>query len=185
MLFIARRTTAQLALAKPLDCCCNCGCDGDVALVETPLQQTRFFLVFGTELNVQEEFPYCPACRRSATRARPGGLAKLLMAGLTSSVLFFVFVMADAVLPHAIQASPFYWSLALGLVATYAYFALRARDRTPRSYYQPVRLLDADLEEGRLRRVRLEFANADYGRQFARANADHVTAGALQVRPAA
>jgi hypothetical protein len=185
MLFYGRRTTAQLALAKPLDFCCNCGRDTELTLVETPLRQTRFFLVFGTELELRDEFPYCRACRRSAGRVRPGTPARLLMAGLTTSVLFFVIVMAEAVLPHGMQASPFRWSLALGVVATYAYFAFRARRGTPRDYYQPVRLVDAQLAGGRLQRFHLEFANARYSRLFVRANAEWVAAGVLQVCAAA
>jgi hypothetical protein len=185
MIFYGHRTTAQLELTKPLDCCCNCGGASDVELVETPLQQTRFFLVYGTELELRDAFPYCRACGRSATRVRPGALAKLLMAGLTTSVLFLVIVMAESVLPHVMQASPFWWSLALGLAATYAYFVFRVRRGSPRSYYQPVRLVEAQLGEGRLQWLRLEFANAAYCRLFARANADRVAAGVLQVQAAA
>ena len=185
MLFVARRTTARLVLAKPPDCCCNCGDDGDVALVETPLQQTRFFLVFGTELILLEEFPYCAACRRSTARARPGVLGKLLMAALATAVLFFVLMMADAVLPRGMRESPFRWSLGLGVTATSTYFALRTAQATPRRYYQPVRVVEAQLAGGGLQRVGLEFANAAYGRLFARANADRVAAGELQVHTAA
>ena len=58
MLFIARRTNADLELTKPLDYCCNCGHDGDVDLIATPMQLTRFFLVVGTELNLRDDFPY-------------------------------------------------------------------------------------------------------------------------------
>lgn len=185
MLFHARRTTAQLYFAKPLDCCCNCGRDTDVALVETALQQTRFYFVFGTELRLHEDFPYCDACRRSATRVRPGGPGKLLMAALTTAVLFFLIVMASEALPRAVQASPFRSSLVLGVVGAYAYFGIRARRGPGPSYYQPVRLVDAQLGDGRLQCVRLEFANADYCRLFARANADYVAAGVLQVEAAA
>ena len=71
MFFVARRIEAQLELTKPLDICCNCGRDVEIELVETLLQRTRFYLVFGTELNLREDFPYCRACRRSAGRVRP------------------------------------------------------------------------------------------------------------------
>jgi hypothetical protein len=94
-------------------------------------------------------------------------------------------VMAESVLPRGMRASPFGWSLALGLAATSAYFAVRARRGTTRSYYQPVRLVEAQLGAGRPQRIRLEFANAAYCRLFARANADRVAAGVLQVRTAA
>ncbi|HEY1178807.1 MAG TPA: hypothetical protein VGF17_21855, partial [Phytomonospora sp.] len=119
------------------------------------------------------------------TRGRPGGLARLLMAALTTAGLFFVGVMAASVLPATMQERPFRWSLALGLVSAHAYFAFRARRGTPRSYYQPVRLVDVQRGAGRLYGVRLEFANADYCRMFARANADRVAAGEIQVRAAA
>jgi hypothetical protein len=185
MFFVARRTTAQLAFTKPLDCCCNCGSTGHVDLVETPLQRTRFFLVFGTELMLREEFPYCPACRRSATRVRPGLLARALMSALATSVLFCVVVAAESVLPGTMRESPFYWSGALGVVLTAAYFALRTRRGKLRSYYQPVRLADATLGGGRLQRLRLEFRSVTYSRLFARANADEVKAGVLQVEAAA
>ena len=185
MLFIARRTSAELELTKPLEFCCNCGADGDVDLVETPMQLTRFFLVFGTELNLRDEFPYCRVCRPSAGRVRPGMVAKLLMSGLTTAVLFFVIVMAESVLPESMRASPFWWSLALGIVTTFAYFAFRARGGTSRSYYQPVRLVKARMRDGYVQQVRLEFANAAYSRLFEQANAERVAGGELQVQAAA
>jgi hypothetical protein len=48
-----------------------------------------------------------------------------------------------------------------------------------------VRLVHATLGSGRLERLRLEFANAAYGQLFARANAERVAAGVLEVRSAA
>ena len=182
MIFVARRIDARVELTKPLDFCCNCGRDADIDLVETPLQRTRFFLVFGTELTVREEFPYCRGCRRSAGRVRPGTLSKLLMAALTTSILVLVIVVSESVLPDSLRTSPFWWSVALAVVASFGYFAFRARGGTPRSYYQPVRLADARMRDGHLQRLRLEFANQAYGGLFARANADLVAAGALEVR---
>ena len=182
MLFIARRTNAELELTKPLDFCCNCGDDCDVDLVETPMQLTRFFLVVGTELNLRDDFPYCRTCRPSAARVRPGVVAKLLMSALTTAMLFFVIVMAESVLPESMRASPFWWSLALGIVATFAYFAIRGRRGTPRSYYQPVRLAKARMQDGSVQQLRLEFANAAYSRLFERANAERVSKGELQVQ---
>jgi hypothetical protein len=185
MLFIARRTNAELELTKPLEFCCNCGHDGDVDLVATPMQLTRFFLVFGTELNLRDDFPYCRACRPSAGRVQPGFGAKLLLSGLTTAVLFFVIVMAESVLPDSMRASPFWWSLGLGIVATFAYFAMRGRRGTPRSYYQPVRLVKARMQDGYVQQLRLEFANAAYCRLFERANGERVASGELQVEAAA
>jgi len=185
MIFYGHRTSAQLDFIKPLDCCCNCGRDRDVDLVETPLQQTRFFLVFGTELTLTDVFPYCRECRRSATRVRPGMLARLLLSALSTAGLFFVLVMAESALPRTMRESPFWWSLALGVAGTFAYFALRARRGQSRSYYQPVRLVAARVRQSRIEQLQLEFANAAYCRLFARANAERVAAGVLAVQAAA
>jgi hypothetical protein len=82
------------------------------------------------------------------------------------------------------RASPFWWSLALGIVTTFAYFAIRGRRGTPRSYYQPVRLAKARMQDGSVQQLRLEFANAAYSRLFERANAERVASGELQVQSA-
>jgi hypothetical protein len=59
MFFAGLRTSAELSLTTPLDFCCNCGSGKRMDLVEMPLQKTRFFLFFGTELTLKETFPYC------------------------------------------------------------------------------------------------------------------------------
>lgn len=181
MFFIGHRTTARLELATPLDCCCNCGRDVDVGLVETPLRQVRFYLVFGTEVDLRADFPYCAACRRSASRVRPGVPGTLVNAALVTAILFFVLVMAESALPRTMRESPFRWSLALALVLSFAYVAMRGRRGSARSYYQPVRLAEARVRQQRIEALRLQFANAEYGGLFARANSDRIATGELRV----
>ena len=106
------------------------------------------------------------------------------MSGLTTAVLFLIIVMAESVLPESMRASPFWWSLVLGVVATFACFAIRGRRGTPRGYYQPVRLVKARMQDGYVQHVRLEFANAAYCGLFERANAERVAGGELQVQAA-
>jgi len=180
MFFIGRKTTAELQLTTPLSQCCNCGAAGEVDLVQTPLQKTRFFLFFGTELELIETFPYCKRCRSSAKRVRLGWMSKLLVACMVTAACFLGVVLSAPTLPSAIQNHLFAWTSGLGLALTGAYFAWRERKQA-RSYYQPVGLVDALLGEGGLQRIHLRFANPGYARIFAKANAELIAARLLKV----
>ena len=181
MFFVGRKTTAQLQLTTPLDCCSSCGATGEIELVETPLQKTRYFLFFGTELELQETFPFCKRCRRSAKRVRLGWFSKLLVACLAAAAIFLVLVLSAASWPRAVQANLFSSSLFLGLTLTVAYFYLREWRRSRRSYYQPVSLVDADIGESQLLRLHLRFANGAYARLFSKANAELIASQVLKV----
>ena len=78
MIFVSVKRSAQLDFTTPLKSCCNCGAARNIELVQTRLRRTRYMVFGGTELTIDETFPYCPACRRSAARARPGLLARRL-----------------------------------------------------------------------------------------------------------
>ncbi len=184
MFFVGRKTTAQLQLTTPLDCCCNCGAAGDIDLVETPLQKTRFFLFFGTELELTETFPYCKQCRRSARRVRLGRMSKLLMACVVTAAIFLVLVFAAGSMPRVVQANLFWSSVILGTTLTLGYFYLTERRNAPRTYYQPVSLVDAVLGDSQLERLHLRFANASYARLFSKANAALISARVLKVEAA-
>jgi hypothetical protein len=181
MFFIGRKTTAELQLTTPLEQCCNCGAKGEVELVQTPLQKTRYFLFFGTELELIETFPYCKRCQGSAKRVRLSWPAKLLVACMVTAGLFLGLVLSAADLPSALQNSLFAWSCVLGVALTLAYFFWRERKHTRRSYYQPVSLVDAVLGEGGLQRIHLRFVNPGYARVFSKANAPLIAARLLKV----
>jgi hypothetical protein len=184
MFFVGRKTTAQLQLTTPLDRCCNCGKQGEIELVETPLQKTRYFLFFGTELELLETFPYCRRCRRSAKRIRLGWGSKFLVTCMTMAACFLVLVLVPHALPRAMQSNLFGSALVLGALLTAAYFYLTERRGSERTYHQPVSLVNAEVDDSRLHSLRLRFANADYARIFCKANADLINARVLSVETA-
>lgn len=181
MFFIGRKTTAELQLTTPLDYCCNCGAKGEIELVQTPLQKTRFFLFFGTELELIETFPYCKRCKRSAKRVRLGWISKALVACMVAPALFLGLMWSGAAVPKFMQARLFTWASLLGLVLTMAYFYWRERAGLKRSYYQPVSLLDATLAGESLQQIHLHFSNSDYARLFSKANAELILVKWLKV----
>jgi len=183
MFFIGYKETVQLELTTPLDFCCNCGGREEIDLFETPLQKTRYFFFFGSELTLLETFPYCRRCKGSARRVRLGWLSKLLVACAVSPAVFigllpFLEFYRDS-LPRVIQTNPFASSVFIGVALTLCYFYLREWRKSRRSYYQPVSLVDTD--SGRLHNLHLKFTNASYARLFSRANSELIVAGGLKV----
>ena len=180
MFFVGLRTTANLAFTTPPECCCNCGEKHGLEFIDTPLQRTRYFGVVGTELTLTESFPYCRRCKGSASRIKLGWPGKFLVTCLLTSLLFLIMVFTAESLPAAVSSHLFGSALISALVLSLGYFLLRER-KGQRSYYQPVRLLDAKLNGHSLSQVTLEFANASYARIFEKANADMLKAGMLRV----
>ena len=181
MVFVAVRTSADLALTTPLHCCCNCGQSGPIELVQTPLRKTRYFFIFGTELTLNETFPYCKPCRRSARRVRSGLLSKVLASCLAISVLFLVFVLAAPSLPGYVTQNLFLSAVIGGTALSWAYFFSRGWGRKGSTYYQPVSLVSAENHGERLGRLRLRFYNKQYAKIFSSANAGLIARGMLRV----
>ena len=186
MFFVGIKTTDQLELNTPLDFCCNCGARGEIEreldLVETSFQKTRYFFLFGSELELKETFPYCKRCRGSARRVRLGKLSKLLVACAVSMALFLVFVYLAhrGSLPRIMQTNLFVSSVFVGAAITLAYFWLREWRKSTRSYYQPISLVNTG-DAVHPQRLHLKFTNASYARLFSRANSDFIEAGHLKV----
>lgn len=181
MFFIGRKTTGELQLTTPLDYCCNCGTKGEIELVQTPLQQTRFFLFFGTELELIETFPYCKRCKASAKRVRLGWMSKLMVACAAAPAVLLGLIWSGSASSKFVQGHLFSVSALVGLALTAAYFQWRERKGGPRSYYQPVGLLGANLAGGSLRQIHLCFSNPDYARLFVLANAEQMAAQFIKV----
>jgi hypothetical protein len=186
MIFVSVTRSIQLDFTTPLKTCCNCGAARRIELVETPLRRTRYMLFGGTELTLEETFPYCPDCRRSATRVRPGLLARLLTWVLASVAVATVVMMrmsinAEAFVP-AVREHPIDASMAIAAVGCLAWFASRDRRPGGRSWWQPVRLVGIDLDGNTLRHVTLGFTSPSYAGIFAQANGERVRAGLLTVR---
>jgi hypothetical protein len=180
-MFIGLRTSAELEFNTPPDFCCNCGSRQNIEFAETPLQKTRYFLFFGTELTLTEYFPYCKPCRRSAKRIKLSLIAKCLVTALLVSVVFLALVLLASSLPPVITANFFYSAVAISCVLSVVYFSWRERSRTGASYYQPVRLLDAEMNGNSLGKITLQFYNCAYARAFAAINHESVAGGSLQV----
>lgn len=184
-MFLGLHTSAELALTTPPQYCCNCGKKRPTDYVETPLKKVRYFLFFGTELTLNEAFPYCKTCKRSAARLRSGFMVQMLIACMVIAALFLGLIFIADSMPKIISDNMFYSSCILGAAITWAYFYLRKKRRSNGStYYQPVELIDVDLHEEGLSHLHLRFYNKQYAKIFSVANAELIQAGILQLEVA-
>jgi len=175
------------ALVFPANFCCNCGdtnCTNEV-------QDTRVFRHFsigGTVTTFHLPIPVCASCRRT-TRRRPAGfLWRLLVLSLVIATLFatLLILSSHVQLPLWINLHSFAISVVLGLVITTFFYRMR-RPTLPRtSFYQPVRIKNADVQitglmngPGQVAYMKLAFTNADYLALFVEANRDAIQAGRL------
>jgi hypothetical protein len=181
MFFVSYNQSADLSLTTPPDFCCNCGARKELELANTPLRKTRYFLFFGTELTLNETFPYCQDCAVTAARVRPGWLAKGLTVCLVTSVVFLAMVLFAASLPKSMSENLFRNSVLISILLTALFYYVREWSRNDRSYYQPVRLVDAKLDGDQILQYRLKFFNPKYATVFRRANQDLIRAGVLKV----
>lgn len=157
---------------------------GPIELVETPLQRTRYFLVFGTELTLNETFPYCKRCRGSARRVRLGALSKMLAGCVVIAALFLVLVLSANSLPTAVSANLFRSAVIGGILLTLVYFYLREWRSRDRTYYQPVSLVDAAMGGDELGKLTIRFYNKKYAKIFKKANSELISSGMLRVQVA-
>jgi hypothetical protein len=180
-MFISQHTSADLSLVTPPHFCCNCGATDALEFVNTPMKRTRYFFVVGTELTLNESFPYCRKCRKSAARIRHGWLSKALAVCLVTSVVFLIMAIAAELLPSFMSANIFTSSVISAILLTLGYFYLREWRVTERSFYQPVSLVDVDIHGGQLGPIRLKFHNARYADLMQRANPELVASGMLGI----
>lgn len=181
MFFVARHTSADLALTTPPEFCCNCGARGELELIETPLKKVRYFFIFGTELTLTEFFPYCARCVKTAARVRQGWMSKVLALCLVSAAVFLVLVLSAESLPKTLSENLFRSSVLIGALLAAAYFYLQEWGRTGRTYYQPVSLIDADIDGDQIGKFKLKFYNPNYAAVIRKANPDLIRSGLLKV----
>jgi hypothetical protein len=173
------------ALIFPAGFCCNCGDTNCVAEAQET-RITRFFGLRGTGTTFNLSIPICAACRKT-TRRRPAGFFhRLLVFGALVGGWFLVLVVLGSyvVWPPWIAGHRFAISVALGLLVTVAFYRLR-RARPPKtSFYQPVRIKDADVQfadvmsgPGQVVFMKLAFTNPDYLNVFTQANREAIQAG--------
>ncbi len=185
MIFVSLKRSAQLDFTTPLQTCCNCGTASRLALFDTPLRRTRYMLFGGTELTIHETFPYCPACKASAERVRPGPTARVLCAVMVAAAIFTalcirLFLVDDAFAPM-IRNHLFVSSIVGAAACCLLYFRWRDSNAGGRSYYQPVRLAEVVVDGDQIGRVKLGFFDQHYAHEFTAANKQRVRAGMLEV----
>jgi hypothetical protein len=108
-------------------------------------------------------------------------MAKSLTACLVAAVVFFVFVFSAESLPEAVSTNLFRSSVLIAIPLTTAYFYLQEWGRKGRTYYQPVSLIDARIDDGQISQFRLRFYNQEYAAVVGKANPELVRAGVLKV----
>lgn len=175
------KTDISLNLVAPQDFCCNCGQDGTLKPFDTPIPKTKYFLFFGTETVFHQTLPYCKSCKGSAIRVRPSIYGKLLVFCFAVALLFLIFVFTGEALPSFMQSRLFFSSIVVGAVLTAGFFYWTTSRKSPRTYYQPVRLLNLDVSHGVINHIELGFENARYADLVATANSKLIETGALEV----
>ena len=176
-------------LAFPMTFCCNCGdthCMNEIQ----DTRVTRYFGLGGTETTFKLPVPVCAACRRSTRRRPQGFFAKLLIVALATGVAFLALIALGSTteLPLWIVEHMFALSFALALLLMIAVWRLRRPKAPKTSFYQPVRIKEANVQltdlmsgAGHVAYMKLAFTNPDYLNIFVNANRDAIEAGHLTV----
>ena len=177
------------SLIFPTTFCCNCG-DTNCANEIQDTRVTRFFAAFGTETTFHLSVPICAACRRS-TRRRPAGLfARLRVMAIAVAALFLLslWINSSTTPPSWIAGNLYVISLVLGAIVTVVFYRFRRAKPPKTSFYQPVRIKQADVRiggvmdgPGQVAYMKLAFTNPDYLNVFANANRDAIKTGHLAV----
>lgn len=184
-MFLGIHTNAELALTTPPQYCYNCGKNRPTEYVENPLKKVRYFLFVGTELTLNEAFPYCKTCKSSTARIRSGLMVQLLIACMVIAAVFLSLIFIADSIPKMISENMFYGACIVGAAITWAYFYFRHKRRLDgNTYYQPVELVEVDLHEEGLSHLHLHFYNSQYAKIFSPANAELVNAGILHIEVA-
>jgi hypothetical protein len=165
-------------LSFPRAFCCNCGNANCVAEVQHT-RVTRFFGIGGGETTFQLSIPICPACLKSTRRPPSTWLFRLL-------VFMACFAVLSGVLWYAsgpawpLWVTDHLWWISAGLSLALVVLFYRMRRPTPpqTSFYQPVRIRDANVQfaagRGEAAWLKLAFTNAEYLAVFVAANREAI-----------
>jgi len=183
---------ASPQLTFPMTFCCNCGDTNCVNEIQDT-RVTRYFGIGGTETTFQLPVPVCAACRRSTRRRPQGFFSKLLIVALGSCVAFMALIALGSTveLPVWIVEHTFALSVGLALLLMILIWRLRRPKPPKTSFYQPVRIKEADVQltdlmsgAGHVAFMKLAFTNPDYLNVFVNANLEAIKAGHLAVAKA-
>ena len=171
----------------PMMFCCNCGDTNCVSEIQDT-RVTRYFGLGGTETTFQLPVPVCAACRRSTRRRPQGFFSKLLIVALATGVAFLALLMlgSTVALPLWIVEHMFVISVFIALALMIGIWSLRRPKPPKTSFYQPVRIKEANVQltdlmsgAGHVAFMKLAFSNPDYLNVFVNANRDAIKAGHL------
>jgi len=181
----------QLApsLVFPMTFCCNCG-DTNCMKEIQDTRVTRYFGIGGTETTFKLPVPVCAECRRSTRRRPQGFFSKVLIVALATCVAFMALIALGTTveLPAWIVERMFALSFALALALMIVVWQLRRPKPPMTSFYQPVRIRQANVQltdlmsgAGEVVFMKLAFTNPDYLNIFVNANRDAIKARQLVV----
>jgi hypothetical protein len=165
----------------PATFCCNCG-DTNCTTEIQDTRVTRYYGFGGVETTFQLAIPICANCIKSTRRRPSGWFSRLLVWAVTVCVVFFAGIVLgeNFTLPVWAAENLLGISAAIALVLVVLFYRLRRPKPPQTSYYQPVRIKDAQLEfgdaSGRVAFMKLAFTNRDYLNVFTSANRDAIKA---------
>ncbi|MEO8017709.1 MAG: hypothetical protein ABI769_07840 [Pseudomonadota bacterium] len=169
----------------PTAFCCNCGDTNCVNEIQDT-RVTRYFGLGGTETTFQLAVPVCAACRRSTRRRPQGFFSRVLIVAMGTAVAFLALVMLGSTvqLPLWIGDHLFGISVVVSLALMIILWRLRRPKPPMTSFYQPVRIKEANVQltdlmsgEGHVAFMKLAFTNPDYLNVFVNANREAIAAG--------
>jgi hypothetical protein len=167
--------------------CCNCG-DTNCAVEIQHTRVTRYFGLGGTDTTFQLPVPVCAACRRSTRRRPQGFFVQLAIVALGTGLAFLAMIMLGSMfaLPLWIAEHRFALSAGLALAIMIGIWRLRRPKPPKTSFYQPVRIKEAQVQltelmssAGQVAFMKLAFTNTDYLNVFVNANRDAIAARQL------
>jgi hypothetical protein len=176
-------------LTFPAAFCCNCGAL-ECAMEVQDTRVSRFFGVYRTETVFRLSLPICAGCRKTMRRAPAGFFVRMavLVAAAAAWCLVLHLLGTSVTLPAWFLRHQYTVGVALGAITAFFFYRLR-RPRPPRtSFYQPVRIRQADVRfagvmggPGEVVYLKLAFTNPEYLNTFLDANRDAVRAGRLAI----
>ena len=168
----------------PATFCCNCG-DTNCTTEIQDTRVTRYHGFGGAKTRFQLAIPVCASCLRSTRRRPSGWIPRVLVWAIMVGLVFFAGIALGerVTLPAWAADHLFFISAGVALALVVLFYRWRRPKPPQTSYYQPVRIKDAQVEfgetSGRVVFMKLAFTNHEYLNVFASANRDAIKAGLL------
>ena len=172
-------------LKIPTEICCNCLSQDNVETIETDLRYMPLFGLAGAEVTLPTPLPYCPICKSSAKRKRPGLLGFLASCTLVFAVLAMIWLFyLSTLFTNPISEYIFIPIIAvISLTLNAAFFFFKKINPNQSSYYQPVKLNKVrGAWPNSIKYLSLSFTNPEYKKMFIEVNEENINNKCLKVR---